>query len=253
MPPGLWAALINALASGRDAYGCVPEIIAREKALGVRSSFQVAVANAHPNDVNYSIDDDAVRDYLRVITDEGFDLCLHGSYRSAEQVDRYVAEAELLATRLARPVGSRQHFLSFDYDTLFTAQEAAGIRYDMSIGFPDRPGPRAGFSYPYFPYCLAEDRPYDVVEIGLFLMDATLSGYLNLSAEDAESVITSVLDGSSRERRLCICGMAPHRVRRRTRSRLRSVVLEYGGAHFRVRRNRDGRSNDQRLLARPGT
>lgn len=186
--------LINALARGRDAYGCVPEIIAREKALGVRSSFQVAVANTHHNDVNYAIDDDVVRDYLRVIKDEGFDLCLHGSYCSAEQADRYVAEAERLATRLARPFGSRQHFLSFDYDTLFTAQEAAGIRYDMSVGFPDRPGPRAGFSYPYFPYCLAEDRPYDVVEIGLFLMDVTLSGYLNLAAEEAESVISSVLD-----------------------------------------------------------
>lgn len=186
--------LIDALGRGRDAYGCVPEIIAREKALGVRSSFQVAVANAHPNDVNYSIEDDEVRDYLRVITDEGFDLCLHGSYRSAEQVDRYVAEAKLLATRLTGPVGSRQHFLSFDYDTLFAAQEAAGIRYDMSIGFPDRPGPRAGFSYPYFPYCLAEDRPYDVVEIGLFLMDVTLSGYLNLTSEEAESWINSVLD-----------------------------------------------------------
>ncbi|MEY6434010.1 polysaccharide deacetylase family protein [Thioalkalicoccus limnaeus] len=192
---GALGGLIKALASGRDAYGCIPEIIAREKSVGVRSSFQVAVAKEHANDVNYSIQDDAVRDYLKIIMEEGFDLCLHGSYHSAEHVGRYVAEADLLATRLARPRGSRQHFLSFDYDTLFTAQERAGIRYDMSIGFPDKPGPRAGFSYPYFPYCLAEDRPYDVVEISLFLMDATLSGYLNLSSEEAESVIGSVLDG----------------------------------------------------------
>ena len=186
--------LLRALATGRSAYGCVPEIIAREKALGVRSSFQVAVANQHPNDVNYAIEDDGVRDYLRVILDEGFDLCLHGSYRSAEQVSRYVGEAEVLAERLARPVGSRQHFLSFDYDTLFAAQEAAGIHYDMSMGFPDRPGPRAGFSYPYFPYCLAEERPYDVVEISLFLMDVTLSGYLGLDADGAETVMRSTLE-----------------------------------------------------------
>lgn len=186
--------LLKALASGRDPYGCVPEIIAREKALGVRASFQVAVANPHPQDVNYSITDDAVRDYLRVIMDEGFDLCLHGSYRSAEQVDRYVAEVELLASRLRRPIGNRQHFLSFDYDTLFAAQEAAGIQYDMSMGFPDHPGPRAGFSYPYFPYCLADDRTYNVLEISLFIMDATLSGYMNLGATEAESVILSELD-----------------------------------------------------------
>ncbi len=50
----------------------------------------------------------------------------------------------------------------------------------MSMGFPDRIGPRAGFSYPYFPYCLDEDRPYDVVEISLFLMDVTLRSYMGL-------------------------------------------------------------------------
>ncbi|MFO1152686.1 MAG: polysaccharide deacetylase family protein [Rhodospirillales bacterium] len=187
------AGLLKALATGRDPYGCVPEIIAREKELGVRSSFQVAVGHRHPNDVNYRIEDDRVRDYLRVISDAGFDLCLHGSYRSTENAAWYGEEAELLAARLGRPRGSRQHFLSFDYDALFAAQERAGIRYDMSMGFPDRPGPRAGFSYPYFPYCLEEDRPFDVLQISLFLMDVTLRGYLGLKGAAARRIIEDIV------------------------------------------------------------
>lgn len=185
--------LLKALATGRDPYGCVPEIIAREKALGVRSSFQVAVGRRHPNDVNYRIEDDRVRDYLRVIGDAGFDLCLHGSYRSTENPAWYGEEAALLAARLRRPLGSRQHFLSFDYDALFRAQERAGIRYDMSMGYPDRPGARAGFSFPYFPYCLTEDRPFDVVQISLFLMDVTLRGYLGLKGAAARRVIDDTI------------------------------------------------------------
>ena len=177
----------------RDPYGCVPAILAEERRREVRSSFQVAVARRHPADVNYSIQDDAVRDYLRVIVDAGFDLCLHGSYRSTETSGWYESEVELLTRRLERPLGNRQHYLSFDYDALFRAQERAGIRYDMSMGFPDRPGPRNGFSFPYFPYCLDEDRPYDVVEIGLSLMDVTLRGYLDLKGERAWSTIDSVL------------------------------------------------------------
>jgi len=181
--------LLRALLSRRDPYGCIPEIIAEEQRRGVRSSFQVAVARRHPSDVNYSILDDRTRDYLRVIPDAGFDLCLHGSYRSTEQPDWYPDEARVLGERLATPSGSRQHFLSFDYDALFAAQERAGIRYDMSMGYPDHPGPRAGFSHPYFPYCLAENRPYNVVEISLFLMDVTLQSYLGLGARDAWSRI----------------------------------------------------------------
>ncbi len=70
----------------------------------------------------------------------------------------------------------------------------------MSIGFPDHPGPRAGFSYPYFPYHLREDRPYKVLEIGLFLMDATLRGYMRLKGAAAWRVIEQCLDDLRRKR-----------------------------------------------------
>jgi hypothetical protein len=192
------AGLANACLAGRDPYGCVPEIIERERALGVRSSFQIAVGHRHPNDVNYRIEDDRVRDYLRSVTDAGFDLCLHGSVRSTENRDWYVEEAALLERRLGRPRGSRQHFLSFDYDALFSAQEKAGIQYDMSMGFPDQIGPRAGFSHPYFPYCIEQDRPYDVLQISLFLMDVTLRHYLGLKPPDAWQAIERTLDQLSR-------------------------------------------------------
>jgi hypothetical protein len=162
--------------------------------LGVRSSFQVAVGHRHPNDVNYRIEDDKVRDYLRAITDAGFDLCLHGSYSSTENIQWYLDEVRLLSQRLGRPLGSRQHFLSFNYDNLFDAQEEAGIQYDMSMGFPDQPGPRAGFSYPYFPYNLREDRPYRVLQISLFLMDVTLRSYMGLRPTAARAVIGNCLD-----------------------------------------------------------
>ncbi len=194
------AGLLKSLVAGRDPYGCVPEIIAEETRRGVRSSFQVAVARRHPADVNYDIRDDRTRDYLRAITHAGFDLCLHGSYRSTEQHSWYVEEAALLEKRLERPMGSRQHYLSFDYDTLFAAQQEAGIEYDMSMGFPDRTGPRAGFSYPYFPFCLAKNRPYDVVEISLFFMDVTLRGYMGLRPAAARDAIESGLKDLQQKR-----------------------------------------------------
>jgi len=186
--------LISALAHNRDPYGCIPEILKKERSLGVRASFQVAVGHRHPVDVNYYIEDECTRDYLRIILDEGFDLCLHGSYRSTEDPQWYADEVALLTERLAAPQGSRQHYLSFDYDTLFAVQERTGILYDMSMAWPDRLGTRAGFSFPYFPWNLDEDRPYDVLELSLVLMDVTLQGYMNLPAREGWEKIRESLD-----------------------------------------------------------
>jgi hypothetical protein len=186
--------LVRAMAAGRDPYSCVHEIIEREKAIGVRSSFQIAVGHRHPNDVNYRIENDRTRDYLRAIPDEGFDLCLHGSYCSSENLTWYQEEVRLLEERLSAPLGSRQHFLSFHYDNLFRAQEQSGVEYDMSMGYPDRVGPRAGFSFPYFPYCIDEDRPYKVLQISLVLMDVTLRGYMNLKGTAAWEAMKDQLD-----------------------------------------------------------
>jgi hypothetical protein len=196
-PGDAWRALrgyLRAVAQGRDAYSGVREILAGERALGVLSSFQVAVGHRHPADVNYDVENDRVRHDLNAILDAGFELCLHGSYRSTENVQWYVDEVDLLSRRLARPHGSRQHFLSFDYDRLFEAQERAGIEYDMSIGYPDRTGPRAGFSFPYFPYCFRDERPYRVLQIPLVLMDVTLRSYMGLRPGPAREVIEAQLD-----------------------------------------------------------
>jgi hypothetical protein len=179
------AGFLRGVIAGRDVYGCLPEIVERERALGVRASYQIAVANRHPADVTYRVEDPAVRAYLGCLTEDVADVCLHGSVRSTERTEWYEEEAALLGRCLRTPFGSRQHYLAFDYENLFRAQERAGIRYDMSIGYPDRTGSRSGFSYPFFPYSLAEERPFDVVEIGLFLMDVTLQSYMDLDAEEA--------------------------------------------------------------------
>ena len=189
----MWG-LIRAGLSGRDPYGCIPEIIQKESKLKVYSSFQVAVTRRHPRDVNYDTSRADVQAYLGVITQSGFDMCLHGSYTSTRNLEAYCEEVTRFTDQFGAPKGSRQHFLCFDYDVLFKAQEMANIEYDMSIGYPDHVGSRVGFSHPFFPYCLEEDRPYNVVEIPLLVMDVTLRSYMGLLAEAAWTEIAGQLD-----------------------------------------------------------
>lgn len=181
-----------------NPYRRIPHMIARERARNVRASYQIAVARHHPNDVNYSVDDPGVVRYLRTIQDNGFEICLHGSYLSTEIPGAYEQEAARIRECFGEVTGSRQHYLSFRQETLFRAQERAGIQFDMSLGYADQIGFRSGFSFPFFPYCFDEDRPYNVLQISLFLMDVTLRGYMGFGPDEALKRIQEQLGALAR-------------------------------------------------------
>jgi len=72
----------------------------------------------------------------------------------------------------------------------------AGFAYDSSLGFPDGIGFRAGIARPFRPWDFEHERPLDLVEVPLAVMDVTLAErrYLGLSPRTAWSRVTSLLD-----------------------------------------------------------
>src|SRR6185312_15061204 len=74
-----------------------------------------------------------------------------------------------------RVPGVRFHYLRHDTHATLPKLEALGFAYDSSQGYGDAIGLRAGFSFPYRPFRLAERRPLDLVELPMAVMDATLA------------------------------------------------------------------------------
>ena len=74
--------------------------------------------------------------------------------------------------------------------------ERLGIEYDTSLGFSDRPGPRAGFSFPFRPWDHGPRGRPRFLELPLLLMDATLaeSRYMGLSPSKGRKEVDGVLD-----------------------------------------------------------
>ncbi len=129
---------------------------------------------------------------------DGREIALHASYRSRETRGAISAEAaELLKTASNSLLlsGLRHHYLRSDPDRLAAELRAAGLRYDSSIGWPSRPGLRAGTPYPYRLWD-AERREPGAWELPLALMDATLAEerYLGLGAEQAYEVAVETLE-----------------------------------------------------------
>jgi hypothetical protein len=115
---------------------------------------------------------------------QGDEVGLHPSYTCSDDPERLAAELVVLEELAGDRIdGVRFHYLRHDTHRTLPELERLGFGYDSSQGYGDAVGLRAGFSFPYRPYSLAADRPLDLVELPMAVMDATLSEerYLGLS------------------------------------------------------------------------
>jgi hypothetical protein len=103
----------------------------------------------------------------------------------------------VLLAQLDGPLlGHRYHYLRVDPHRNLAPLAGLGFRYDTSLGFPDALGFRAGIAHPFRPWDFAADRPADLVEVPLAVMDATLAEerYAGLSAAEAKPRVLELLD-----------------------------------------------------------
>jgi peptidoglycan/xylan/chitin deacetylase (PgdA/CDA1 family) len=182
---------------GTDPNWRFDRIIALEKRAGVRSTFFVLVGHNHPADGPEPEVYERLRPQLvEAVLEGGMEVALHGSYTAAENAMRLGEEKSALEA-LAGPVrGQRYHYLRVDPRDNLVPLEELGFAYDSSLGYASRLGFRAGIAHPFRPWSLESDRPLDLVEIPLAVMDVTLAEerYLGLRARAAQERIASLLD-----------------------------------------------------------
>ena len=181
--------------SFKDPYWNFEKIINLEKEYGFSSSFYFFGGGKHPSDARYSIHDDKISRLLLEIQDRGHEVGLHGSFDSYSNPEMLQSEKENLEKLAGEICSIRQHYLRFDAQKTFAIHEKLGIKCDVTLGFAAHEGFRAGFCFPFQPYNIKEDRPFDVLEIPLTIMDGTLSDtkYRGLTAEEAWQSVESLL------------------------------------------------------------
>jgi hypothetical protein len=176
-------------ARGRDPDYPLGEMVAAEGGRGSTCFFltrQEAPQDGYPE--RYAA---ALAGALERTRAAGIEIGLHASYRARERPGAIAEEA--------RPLGAvqglRHHYLRSDPARLAAELREAGLRYDSSIGWPSRPGLRAGTPYPYRLWD-AERREPGAWQLPLVLMDATLAEerYLGLEARAAYEAAVAALE-----------------------------------------------------------
>jgi hypothetical protein len=174
-------------------------VVGIERARGAASTFFVMAGHRHAADGASPETYDRLRPRLvETLRAGGSEIGLHGSYTAAEDPALLEGEKEALEA-LAGPVaGQRYHYLRVDPHANLEPLERLGFTYDSSLGFSDAIGFRAGIAHPFRPWDFARDRPLDLVEIPLAVMDATFEErYLGLSARRAEPLVRRLLEDAA--------------------------------------------------------
>lgn len=173
----------------RDPFDTFDLLMDESERRGLRSAFYFIA-----EDAPYSLDDPRIRELLRRIHRRGHELGYHASYgafrdpgRTRREFDRLVAVCEQEGIR-QEVWGGRHHFLRWEPAT-WTAWEDAGLAYDSTLTFTNRPGFRAGSCYEYPVFDLRARRELRLRERPLVLMDTPTLDRLGLGDDELVALI----------------------------------------------------------------
>jgi hypothetical protein len=159
---------------GLDPLDKISALAEEEHRREIKATFNFLVQHAHRLDATYTLQHKDVMSTMRWLESRGMEIGLHGSYTCLDHSSGMKSEKEHLHTRGFNVRGGRQHWLRYTLDRLIPAVEAAGLDYDMSIGWSERIGFRAFACFAFPPYNFNEERPAKFLEIPLAVMDQAL-------------------------------------------------------------------------------
>ena len=165
----------------KNHYWCFPRIMDLEEKLGVRSTF-FFLHESYPVNLfkpkswriglgYYNIQIPRIQEIIRELDRKGWEIGLHGSFRSHRDTALLQSEKKILEGIVNHPVsGVRQHYLNLSEKT-WELQANAGFLYDASFGFTNDIGFRDNRLTAFKPF---DSREFFVVPLAL--MDSCVMG-----------------------------------------------------------------------------
>ncbi len=131
----------------------------------------------------------------RAVRASGGEVAMHTSFGAADDLAAFVDEHDALEDEVGGPIlGARAHFLRFRYHETPAWAEAAGLAYEASAGWHERPGFACGIARPFSPWILGEERPARLEMVPLAVADWSLWAAQGLDARAGLDVAKRTLE-----------------------------------------------------------
>jgi hypothetical protein len=142
-----------------DSFNTFDWIMDRSDKYNLISAFYFICGRTDPKkDADYEIEHPIIRNLMRCMHERGHEIGLHPSYNSFQSPDIIKQEADRLRIVMREEniqqsvFGGRMHYLRWEHPTTLQAWNDAGMTYDSTLSYADRPGFRCGtcFEFPAF-------------------------------------------------------------------------------------------------------
>ncbi len=129
------------------------------------------------------------------LQEENCEVGIHGTINSsiyASSMEKTIKNLEDASGQ--KIYGIRQHCLAFKFPETAIIHDKNNLLYDSTLGFAAHEGFRHSYCHPFKLYDFERNKPFDVWELPLNVMDGTLFGYRSLSFEQAKKSINEILE-----------------------------------------------------------
>lgn len=181
-----------------DPYRAAFERLVREtRARDGTGTFFLKTGAHGPYDVPYRRGA-FLKEQIRALHHLGFEIGLHPSYFAYDHAAYVRAERDRLCAWIEEnPVSVRSHYLRFAPVTA-RLYEAAGFQIDSTLGFAEHEGFRHGTCLPFQVFDVEANRPLNLWEMPLVVMEGTLFNRRFLEPSAARAVTSEILSTCKR-------------------------------------------------------
>jgi len=120
------------------------------------------------------------QDLLRQIAGAGHEIGFHPGYETYHCSEKFTQSAQALREACRNlnidiaSMGGRQHYMRYDIARTPDYWQENGFIYDSTLGYPDKPGFRAGVCYEYTMYSLVRRKKMNLRQRPLIIMEASI-------------------------------------------------------------------------------
>ena len=171
-------------------YSSIKQILSDSKKLELKSEFYFMSSKRTDFDSGYVFSKYKLDEFFSLIHKNDMIIGFHPGFYTYNNNVEYNCQLNKLKSLVNQEIlFNRQHFLRLDVNFTFDIIEAAGIKYDSSMGFAEREGFRCGTCHPFNPYNFKADKNYSFFERPLIVMDVTLLEYRKFRSSRALQIL----------------------------------------------------------------